>query len=354
MMPVRSLALPALFAASLLVAGCGDGGLLSGGGEGAPVDVQFAHPNGVVVQVKAVRVDGERTAVDLLVMNGREREIRLNQGRENSYLLTDAGEKLLLVAPATNTDLAIPGTRGADLTLVFAGALARSGTATLVLNDSGSADGETTSNPRFQITVPLDDAGGSAPEQSSMANLRPVPATTLGRAAPQGSALGSDLGNGSSLQVVDALKSELGAVDTERGTVVSLPGDVTFDFDKATLRATARPTLARLAQLISQGGAGSVSIEGHTDSRGDDSYNRSLSLARAEAVKAYLVEQGIPADRLRTLGLGETRPAVPNAAADGSDDEAGRQRNRRVEVVLPETITGTGTASGTGTGNAAP
>jgi outer membrane protein OmpA-like peptidoglycan-associated protein len=87
--------------------------------------------------------------------------------------------------------------------------------------------------------------------------------------------------------------------------------------------------------LIGAGGEGSISIEGHTDSRGDDAYNQRLSLARAEAVKAYLVEKGVAAGRLRTVGLGETRPVAPNANADGSDNEAGRQQNRRVEVILP-------------------
>nr|WP_243452880.1 OmpA family protein [Polymorphobacter multimanifer] len=141
---------------------------------------------------------------------------------------------------------------------------------------------------------------------------------------------------GSTLRTVEALRSELGAVETERGTVISLSGDVTFDFDKATIRPAAQATLEQLAELIQAGGSGTIRIEGHTDSRGDDDYNKRLSEARAGAVKSFLVGKGIDAARLETIGLGEARPVAPNAGADGGDDEAGRQRNRRVEVILPK------------------
>lgn len=323
----------ALLAGSLMVSAC-DGGIL-GGGDGTPVDVQAAHPSGVVLNVTAIRTGGERTAVDLTVMNGRDREIRLNQGRENSYILGDGGEKLLLVPPVSNTTLAVPGTRATDMTLVFEGAVPGDGNITLVLNENGSSESYS-SNPRFQISLPIAGGGGSVAETSAMSNLRPIPMTTLGPASASGSTLGSTAQGTSDLRAVEALKSELGAVETDRGTLVSLPGDVTFDFDKASIKTDARATLGQLAELIGASASGVITIEGHTDSRGDDAYNQRLSLARAEAVKAYLAEQGVPADRMRTLGLGETRPVAENAEADGTDNEAGRQRNRRVEVILPQ------------------
>lgn len=76
-------------------------------------------------------------------------------------------------------------------------------------------------------------------------------------------------------------------------------------------------------------------IEGHTDSKGSDSYSQEQSERRALAVKDWLVRQaGSTPARLTARGLGETRPVAPNTRPDGSDDPAGRQRNRRVEVVL--------------------
>ncbi|HSF43871.1 MAG TPA: OmpA family protein, partial [Thermoanaerobaculia bacterium] len=70
-------------------------------------------------------------------------------------------------------------------------------------------------------------------------------------------------------------------------------------------------------------------LEGHTDAKGDDAYNQRLSLRRAEAVKGWLTQrEGIAADRLATRGAGESRPVASN------EDEAGRQKNRRVEVVI--------------------
>ena len=71
-----------------------------------------------------------------------------------------------------------------------------------------------------------------------------------------------------------------------------------------------------------------VRIEGHTDSDGDDEYNRQLSDGRARAVRAYLVEHGVEAARLEAVGYGETQPIADNLSASG------RQQNRRVEVII--------------------
>ena len=139
----------------------------------------------------------------------------------------------------------------------------------------------------------------------------------------------------SSLTPVDTLKSELNATETDRGTLVSLPGDVTFDFNKATIRPDARPTLDKLAELIKAQNPATVAIEGHTDSKGNDGYNQKLSEARATAVRDYLISvRTVDGTRLATKGLGELKPVAANMAPDGKDDEAGRARNRRVEVVL--------------------
>jgi outer membrane protein OmpA-like peptidoglycan-associated protein len=310
------------------------------GAGGTPLEIQLTHPGGVVLQIKSVSVGRDSTLVNAHVLNGRDRDIELNAGSENTYLLTDAGEKLLLAAPTANPKLTVPAGRSIDAALVFSGALPRGDRTTLLINQQSRSDNVYTSSPRFEAVLPLDGARSARdlPETSALSAMRPNPASRLGPATAGASGLGAGALPSSNLQVAEALRTELGAVQTERGSVVSLPSDVTFDFDKATIRQEGRGALDTLARLIqAEGGDSEISIEGHTDSHGDDAYNLRLSQRRAEAVKTYLVQQGVAEDRLRTVGLGEQRPVAPNAGPDGSDDEAGRQRNRRVEVVLPTT-----------------
>lgn len=311
------------------------------GAGGTPLDIQVTHPAGVVLQIDSVSVGRVSTLVNARILNGRDRDIELNAGRENTYLVTEAGEKLLLAAPAANPKLTVPAGQSIDAALVFAGDLPRGERATLLINQQSRSDNVYTSSPRFEAVLPLDGARGGRdlPETSALSAMRPNPASRLGPAAAGASGLGAGALASSNLKVVEALRTELGAVQTERGSVVSLPSDVTFDFDKATIRQEGRGALETLARLIqASGGDNAISIEGHTDSHGDDAYNLRLSQRRAEAVKAYLVQQGVAEDRLRTVGLGEQRPVAPNARPDGSDDEAGRQRNRRVEVILPPVV----------------
>lgn len=323
-------------AALLALTGCDQVASLAGG-EGEPIGAQMATPSGVVVEALSFKRGGDRALVNVRVLNGRDRDIELASYNEGTYLLTDSGEKLMLVKSPTNEELSVPAGKAMEGALVFAGTLPSSGTTTLVINANESSNSEYSSNPRVELPLPLDKVGGgSVPETSALSNMRSVPISRFGPARSGGSSFGAANNASSSLSAVEKLKSDLGAVETERGTVVSLPGDVTFDFDKATIRNAAKPTLDRLAQLIAAGRAGQIAVEGHTDAKGDDAYNKRLSEARADAVKTYLAGKGVDAARLRTIGLGELRPVAPNAKQDGSDDEAGRQRNRRVEVILPK------------------
>ncbi|WP_443970939.1 OmpA family protein [Sphingobium sp. CR28] len=77
---------------------------------------------------------------------------------------------------------------------------------------------------------------------------------------------------------------------------------------------------------------GPIVLRGHSDSRGSDGDNLVASRIRAERVRDYLIERGVEKQRITVIALGETRPAVPNAHEDGSDDPEGRAKNRRVEV----------------------
>lgn len=123
--------------------------------------------------------------------------------------------------------------------------------------------------------------------------------------------------------------------ETPEQKTVTLAADVLFDFDRSDLNAEARARVDELAQELSDLGARTVTIEGHTDDQGTPDYNQSLSERRATAV----------ADRLRTnlgdeftleaAGYGETRPVAPNQKDDGSDDPEAQARNRRVVVSFP-------------------
>jgi outer membrane protein OmpA-like peptidoglycan-associated protein len=109
--------------------------------------------------------------------------------------------------------------------------------------------------------------------------------------------------------------------------------DFLFDFDRAELRPEAAPALAELSQRIVRADK-AVLIEGHTDAKGTDSYNQGLSERRAVAVRTALVGGGLSQGRLNVRGFGKARPVAPNNYPDGTDDPDGRQRNRRVEVVI--------------------
>jgi outer membrane protein OmpA-like peptidoglycan-associated protein len=117
---------------------------------------------------------------------------------------------------------------------------------------------------------------------------------------------------------------------------IDIAADVLFDFDKAVLLPKAEGALHDVAALIKEkGGIRPIRIEGHTDAKGSDAYNQKLSERRAEAVKQYLAQkEGLSAARISTQGFGAKRPVAPNAKPDGSDDPDGRQKNRRVEIVL--------------------
>ena len=123
--------------------------------------------------------------------------------------------------------------------------------------------------------------------------------------------------------------------ETARETRVTLAADVLFDFDKAVIRPDATADLRQLAMLIRQKAHGVVRIEGYTDAKGENSYNVRLSRQRAAAVQSWLVAtERFPANTFSILGFGSARPVAPNTNPDGSDDVAGRQRNRRVEIII--------------------
>ena len=123
--------------------------------------------------------------------------------------------------------------------------------------------------------------------------------------------------------------NELEAQRTERGLVLTL-GDVLFAFDKADLKSGGIQAVEKLSMFLQEYPERNVMIEGFTDNVGSETYNQQLSERRASAVKQALVNRGIRTTRIRIRGYGERYPVASNS------NEAGRQQNRRVEVVISD------------------
>jgi outer membrane protein OmpA-like peptidoglycan-associated protein len=121
--------------------------------------------------------------------------------------------------------------------------------------------------------------------------------------------------------------ADLNAKQTDRGLVLAL-GDTLFTSGRSDLKVGATVNLDKLVRFLSHYSDRTVLIEGHTDSLGSDDYNQELSQRRADAVKVYLIDQGINAQRLTSAGRGKRDPVADNGSADG------RQQNRRVDVII--------------------
>jgi outer membrane protein OmpA-like peptidoglycan-associated protein len=136
-------------------------------------------------------------------------------------------------------------------------------------------------------------------------------------------------------QEVAAKVTDLTMRETETELRIELSADVLFDFDKSDIRAEAADALKRLATILREHAGRPVRIEGHTDSKGSDAYNRALSEDRALSVRDWLAEEeGLELGKASIVGHGEAQPAAPNENPDGSDNPEGRQKNRRVEIII--------------------
>lgn len=134
---------------------------------------------------------------------------------------------------------------------------------------------------------------------------------------------------------IEAVLKELNAQVSDTEIKIEMSGDILFDFDKATIRKKAEPTLKDVATVIDKYQAKNVLIEGHTDEKGSDRYNQKLSKARAKSVKNWLVQNAnIEKKIIQAKGWGEAKPIAQNRHKDGSDNPEGRQKNRRVEITV--------------------
>jgi len=159
------------------------------------------------------------------------------------------------------------------------------------------------------------------------------------KATAIGAALGALGGYVWSRQMEDK-KRQMEAATAGTGTEVtqtadnqlklSIPNDISFASGKSDIQARLKPILDQFAQGVNQQGSMEVKIIGHTDSTGSDAINNPLSMRRAESARDYLVSRGVAASRISTEGRGSREPIADNAT------EAGRARNRRIDIYLAE------------------
>ncbi|MEO1562655.1 MAG: OmpA family protein [Pseudomonadota bacterium] len=162
--------------------------------------------------------------------------------------------------------------------------------------------------------------------------LRGEDAGGVVRGAVVGGVVGGALGNQLDRQEAE-LREQLNGtgariVNTGSELIVTLPEAITFDVDSTFVRPSIQSALADLSRSINDYPNTIVDVVGHTDSTGTNSYNQNLSKRRADAVASQLIGHGVPSNRIRSFGRGETAPIASNATPEG------RQANRRVEIII--------------------
>jgi outer membrane protein OmpA-like peptidoglycan-associated protein len=150
-----------------------------------------------------------------------------------------------------------------------------------------------------------------------------------------GGAVGAGIGYSLDQQERDLRRQidneSVGITNTGDSLIVNLPQDILFAVDSFAVRPDLRNELQAVAANLQRYPASTIRVVGHTDSDGDAAYNQQLSERRASAVAGVLLDAGVPAQRVRTLGLGESQPVASNLNA------AGKAQNRRVEIVIVPT-----------------
>lgn len=179
---------------------------------------------------------------------------------------------------------------------------------------------------------------GELPADAALGKILDVRGVILDLIGLEASTTGGAVAVSGSQEELDADLRDLGAKRVGTEIHVSLSGDVLFDFDRTEIKPEAEETLSRVAVAIRRLGTRTVTIEGHTDAKGNDDYNYQLSVRRARAVKNWLESMGggLKEVKFVTQGKGEAEPVAANTNPDGSDNPAGRALNRRVEIRIAD------------------
>jgi outer membrane protein OmpA-like peptidoglycan-associated protein len=169
-------------------------------------------------------------------------------------------------------------------------------------------------NVHLPLTPPFDDV--------------PISGSGVGSESAGTAVAGSAIG-------LDAALKDLAAKISDTEIRIDLSADVLFDFDRADIKKEAEASLRKVATVINANRGAKVAIEGHTDGKGADAHNQTLSEQRASSVKQWLVTNAqVDGAAVATRGWGKAKPVAHNAKPDGSDDPEGRAKNRRVEIVV--------------------
>ena len=170
-------------------------------------------------------------------------------------------------------------------------------------------------------------------DRSNMARTQAEAARTAAEQQAQLAQQEAEMARAEQARIRERMESALSKVvetrETARGLIVNLP-DILFDFGKANLKPDAREKLSKVCGILLVSPGYKLAIEGHTDSVGSDEFNQKLSENRASSVNAFLGECGMPPEEMTMAGFGESKPI------DTNDTNAGRQKNRRVEIVIQD------------------
>jgi len=146
---------------------------------------------------------------------------------------------------------------------------------------------------------------------------------------------GGPEGTAGSASALAGRVEDLAVKETPTEVRMELNADLLFDFDKADIKPQAGDALKKVGDILREKARGPVRIEGYTDAKGSAAYNQRLSLKRAESVRRWLIDRaGLKSLSFVTRGGGASNPVAPNAKPDGSDNPEGRQKNRRVEIIV--------------------
>jgi outer membrane protein OmpA-like peptidoglycan-associated protein len=310
--------------------GNGPNAVITPGGIIAGTGVTTGAPPAIATTPGQLMLSGDGQNRDMacnrakVFINGNNGRFTLRDGCSELYVRGDNNIVHVELAPATQI-----GISGDNSTVYFRVAPAGPDPALLISGE----------NDRAIRVQHLDDTSGTQIPSGRSNGALPGPAGIM---------VGSTGGNASVAvltpqaalafargQSITALRQDLGAVRTPEGTAVSLSGDVLFDFDQDRLRTDALQSLAELSVLITRTRPRELRIVGYTDSVGSPQYNLDLSGRRARNVERWLLSEGqVRVAALDVGGQGAADPVASNTLPDGHDNPAGRQQNRRVEVLL--------------------